>query len=225
MEKLLISAEERDFKKENPKKTRDDGYIPGVVYGAKSKNRSIKVKAIDFKSVFKKAGESTLIDLEIGGKVIGKTIINDFQVHPLSGAITHFDLYQVRMDQKITTKIPIKFQGESPAVKNDGGILSRVHDKLEIRCLPADLIHEIIIDLSELKKLNDIIRAKDLKVSDKIEIITKPEDTIVIVSPPRTEKELEELQAKVEENVESVEKIVKEKKEGEEEAETAEVKK
>lgn len=224
MEKLLISAEERDLDKEKPKKTRDNGYIPGIVYGPKAENRSIKVKTMEFRSVFKKAGESTLIDLEIGGKTIGKTIISDFQVHPLTGGVIHFDLYQVRMDQKINTKIPVKFQGESPAVKNEGGILSRVHDKLEIRCLPADLIHEIVIDLSELKKLNDIIRVKDLKVSDKIEILTKPEDTVVIVSPPRTEKELEDLAAKVEENVEAVEKVVKEKK-TEEDAEKAEEKK
>lgn len=225
MEKLLISAEERDLEKEKPKKTRDNGYIPGIVYGPKAKNRSIKVKAMDFRSVFKKAGESTLIDLEIGGKAIGKTIISDYQVHPLSGGVIHFDLYQVRMDQKINTKIPIKFQGESPAVKNEGGILSRVHDKLEIRCLPADLIHEIIIDISGLIKLNDVIRVKDLKVSDKIEIVTKLEDTIVTVSPPRTEKELEDLAAKVEENVEAVEKIAKEKKEGEEDTEAVEAKK
>lgn len=220
MENLSMSAEVRDLKGEKPSKIRKSGFIPGVVYGPKSKNTAIKIKEKDFKSTFRKAGESTLIDLKIGGKNVGKIVISDFQVDPISGAITHFDLYQVRMDQKITAKIPIKFEGESLAVKNEGGIIAKVHDKIEIKCLPGDLMHEIIIDLSKLAKLNDAIRVKDLGISDKVEILTGLDNVVVTVMPPRSDKEMEELEGKVEENVEAVEKVeVKEKKEGEEEAE------
>ncbi|MFA6096917.1 MAG: 50S ribosomal protein L25 [Candidatus Paceibacterota bacterium] len=217
MENLTMSAEVRDLKDEKPSKTRNSGYIPGIVYGPKSKNVAIKIKEKDFRSTFRKAGESTLVDLKVGGKDVGKIVISDFQVDPLSGAIIHFDLYQVRMDQKITAKIPIKFVGESLAVKNEGGIIAKVHDKIEIKCLPGDLMHEIIVDLSKLEKLNDAIRVKDLGISDKIEVLTGIDNVVVTVMPPRSDKEMEELEGKVEENVEAVEKVeAKEKKEGEE---------
>lgn len=222
MEKLTMSAEVRDLKDEKPSKTRKSGFIPGVVYGPKSKNTAIKIKEKDFKSTFRKAGESTLVDLKVGGKDVGKIVISDFQVDPLSGAIIHFDLYQVRMDQKITAKIPIKFVGESLAVKNEGGIIARVHDKIEIKCLPGDLLHEIIVDLSKLEKLNDAIRVKDLGISDKIEVLTGIDNVVVTVMPPRSDKEMEELEGKVEEDVESVEKVeAKEKKEDDEETTAA----
>lgn len=227
MENLTLSAEERDLKKEKPSKTRKSGFVPGVVYGQKEKNLSIKVKGKDFNSIFRKAGESTLIDLMIGGKSIGKVVISDFQVDPISGAVIHFDLYQVRMDKKIVAHVPIRLVGESPAVKNEGGILAKVHDKLEIKCLPGDLMHEINIDLAKLAKIDDAVRVKDLGLSDKIEILTDADDVIVTVTPPRSDKEMEELEGKVEENVEAVEKVeVKEKKEDEDaEAPAAEEKK
>ncbi len=221
MENLTIIAEERKTQIEKVNAIRKNGLIPGVVYGPKAENRTIKVKDKEFKKIFKQAGENTLIDLKIGNEIIGKVIINDYQHDPVTGVMMHFDLYQVRMDKKVHAKVPVKYEGESPAVKNEGGILVKTHDKLEIKCLPGDLIHEIIIDLSKLAKIDDIIRIKDLDIFGKIEIIARPDDVVVGVTPPRTEKEMEELESKVEENTEAVEKsAVKEKKdEGEEEDE------
>lgn len=217
MEALTISTQTRELVGKKTNKLRGEGYIPGVVYGPKSKNVSIQINEKDFKEVFKKAGESTLIDLKIDDKEIGKVIINNYQTEPVSDDIIHFDLYQVRMDKKITTKVSLKFIGESPAIKNESGIIVKSHDTLEIKCLPKDLIHDVEIDLSILEHIDDIIRIKDLKISDEIEIIADLEEVIVNVAPPRTEKEMEELEEKVEEKVEGVEST-KEKKEGDEES-------
>ena len=223
MEILVMSAQTRKLTGRKTNKLRKEGCVPGVVYGPKSKNVSIEINEKEFKKVFREAGESTLIDLKIDDKEIGKVIINDYQVHPVNDNITHFDLYQVRMDKKITTRASIKFIGESPAVKNEDGILVKNHDILEIKCLPKDLIHDIEIDLSALEHIDDIIRVKDLKISDKIEIMVDLEEAIVNIAPPRTEKEMEELDEKIEESVEEVE-ATKEKKEDEESSEEDEKK-
>ena len=217
MEVLTISAQARKLIGRKTNKLRKENCIPGVVYGPKSENVSIKINKKDFKNVFSKAGESTLIDLKIDDKEVGKVIISDYQVDPVSDEIIHFDLYQVRMDKKITTKASIKFIGESPAVKNEDGVLVKNHDSLEIKCLPKDLINDIEIDLSVLEHIDDVIRIKDLKLSDDIEIMSDLEETIVNVAHPRTEKEMEELEEKVEESVEKVEST-KEKKEEDEES-------
>jgi len=223
MEVLTISAQTRKLTGRKTNKLRSEGCIPGVVYGPKSKNISIKIGKKDFKDVFSKAGESTLIDLKIDDKEIGKVIINNYQIDPVNGNIIHFDLYQVRMDKKITTRVSVKFTGESPAVKNEGGILVKSHGTLEIKCFPKDLIHDIEVDLSILEHIDDIIRTKDLKISDNIEIVGDLEEAIVNIAPPRTEKEMEELEEKIEESVEGVE-ATKEKKEDEESSEEGEKK-
>ena len=214
MKTLEILAESRDAKRIN--ELRRSGYVPGVIYGPKGKSKMLKTNKKDFDKIFKEAGESALVDLKIDDKEIGKVLINDYQADPISGAIIHFDLYRVRMDKEIVTNIPIKFIGESPAIKNSGGVLVKNHDTLEIKCLPGDLIHNIEIDLSILENIDDMIRVKELKISDKIEVLVDGEEVIISVIPPRTEKEMEDLEEKVEENVEDVEGA-KEKKEGDEE--------
>lgn len=218
MEKLMISAKTRQAKEEKIRKLRESGYVPGVVYGLQVGNRTIKMNKKDFKKIFSMAGESALIDLEIDNKQIGKVIINDYQLDPVSDDIIHVDLYQVRMDKKIEIKIPIIFKGEAPVVKNKGGVLVKNHDKIEIKCLPGDLIHNVEVDLCGLDEIDKSIRVKDLKFSDKIEIMMNPEEVIAIIVSLREEEKPEET------IVEDVEKVgdVKEKKEEGKEGEAGE---
>ncbi len=226
MEKLTISAQTRQSKLEKIRKLKKSGYIPGVVYGLQVGNRTIKINKKDFKKVFSMAGESALIDLEIDDKQIGKVIINDYQLDPVSDDIIHVDLYQVRMDKKIEIKIPIIFKGEAPAVKNKSGVLIKNHDKIELKCLPGDLIHNIEIDLSGLDEIDKSIRVKDLKFSDKIEIMMSPEEVIAIIASPREEEKPEETAVEDIEKVGDVkEKKEEEKKEGEEEKKEGDEKK
>ncbi len=216
MEILALSAQIRELKGKKANKLRKQGYIPGVVYGNKKENKHIRINEADFKKVFSKAGESTLIDLNINDKDFGKVVINDYQTDPVSDKIIHFDLYQVRMDKKIIAKVPIKFIGESPAVKNEGGILVKSHDVFEIKCLPGDLIHDIKVDLSALDNIDNIIRVRDLKISNEVEILSDPEVVVITVAAPRTEQELEDLEEKVEENIEGIKGAEEKKEESEE---------
>jgi large subunit ribosomal protein L25 len=217
MEKLAISAQLRERKKRRVNKLRNEGYIPGIVYGHKKENKNIKVGNLEFRKVLRSAGKSTLIDLDIDGKGIGKVIISDYQTDPATDKIIHFDLYQVKMNEKMIATVPVMFIGESPSVKNDGGILVKSHSVFEIKCLPGDLIHDIVVDISKLEKIDDIIRVKDLVISDKIEILANPEVVVITVAPPRSEKEIEGLEEQIIEKVEEVEGVVK--KEAEESAE------
>lgn len=216
MEKLAISAQTRKRKRREVNKLRSEGYIPGVVYGHKKENKSVKVGNLEFRKVLRSAGKSTLIDLDVDNRNFGKVIINDYQTDPVTDKIIHFDLYQVKMDEKMIASVPIKFTGESPSVKNEGSILVKSHSVFEIKCLPGDLIHDIEVDLSGLEKVGDIIRVKDLRISDKIEILTNPDTVVVTVAPPRSEKEIEGLEEEIVEKVEEVEGVVK-KEEGVEE--------
>jgi len=159
------------------------------------------------------AGESTLIDLKIGDKEIGNVVIKDYQVDPINGSITHFDLHKIKMSEKLIVNVDITFIGESPAVKNEGGVLVKGMDVLEIKCLPKDLIQEVEIDLGKLEKLDDMIRVKDLALPGTIEVLDEDENVIVSVVPQRSDAEMEDLEEKPEENVGKVEGAVKEEKE------------
>lgn len=212
MEKLVISAENRNAEETSAKEVLASGYVPGVVYGHGFENVSIKVAKKDFSNILNEAGESTLIDLKICGKEVGNVVIKDYQLHPTNGEIVHFDLHKVKMTEKLIVNVDLTFINESPAVKNEGGILVKGMDTLEIKCLPKDLVQEIEVDLARLENVDDMIRVSDLVMPAGIEVLDEEENVVVSVTPQRTDEEMEGLEEKPEEDLNKVEGAVKEEK-------------
>lgn len=210
MEKVKLEAKTRQERGRKTNQGRKAGLIPAVVYGKRVDPQSLWVQEIDFKRLLKKSGESTIIDLSIDGKDNRNVIIHEIQDDPAKEKYLHIDFFQVRMDEKIETEVELVFAGESPAVKELGGVLVKNIDKVEVKCLPANLPSHIDVDVSVIKTFEDRIYAKDLKVSDKVEVMLDPETVIVLVTPPRSEEELNQLSEKVEEDVTKVEGVVKE---------------
>jgi large subunit ribosomal protein L25 len=134
--------------------------------------------------------------LDVDGKN-KKVLIQEVEVHNVTGDVLHVDFYEVNMTEKITTTVPLKFTGDSAAVLDLNGTLITNKAEIEIECLPADLPHEIEVDLSVLADFEATIHVSDIKVSDKVEIKDDPEELIASVEPPRTEEELAELEEPV----------------------------
>jgi large subunit ribosomal protein L25 len=68
-------------------------------------------------------------------------------------------------------KVPLHFVNAevSPAVKEQGGMVSHVMNELEIRCLPKDLPEYIEVDLSGLT-INHSLHVRDLKLPEGVEV-------------------------------------------------------
>lgn len=189
-----LKAEERSELKKQNKALRTQGLIPSVVYGREEKPFNITLDRKVFKRIYGEAGTSALIDLKVGEKSSFKVLAHDVQVHPVTGEPVHVDFYKVKMDEEITTEIPLEFFGESEAVKTMDGSLMTNRDNVEVECLPANLISEIKVDISALKTFEDTITVADLNVPPTIKILTEPEEVIAFVEEPRSEEELEELE-------------------------------
>jgi len=226
MEKLKLTAKTKDKKAKDLKSLRESFQIPAVLYGDKVKNEHLIVDKSEFTGVHEEAGSSTLVDLEVEGKKARPVLIHDVQYHPVTDEVLHIDFYQVKMDQEIEAEVELEFTGTSPAVKDQGGVLVKPFDSLEVKCLPGDLPGEIKVDVSGLETFDDVIKVKDLPISDKVEVMQSPERVVATVTPPRSEEELAELDKEIEEDVEAVEGVKEEEPgaEGEEAAEGEEEK-
>jgi large subunit ribosomal protein L25 len=206
---IELKAKIREVVGKKVKNLRKEGLVPAVVYGHKIEARNLLVNAIELGKVYDKAGESALIDLEVAGKKVN-ALIHDIQHDPMSGKISHVDFFEVNMKEEVETEIPLEFVGESEAVKAHGGVLIKNMDEVMVKCLPADLPEKYEIDISKLATFDDVIAIKDLKISDKVEIMMDPETVIALVAAPRTEESMAELETKVEEDVTKVAGVVKE---------------
>lgn len=225
MSELQLSATIRDKFGKQVKSLRKKGIVPAVLYGHSKKNVSLSVDFKEFSRTFKKAGESTIIDLNI--EKDGKTetqpvLIHDVDFDPVSDLARHIDFYVVKMDEKLTVTVPFVFIGESPAVKTLGGILLKNIHEVKISALPKDLPREISIDISAINTFADHIYLKSLQLPNGVKILDNLEEIVVLVKPPRTEEELKALEGEVKVDVEAVKVESEEKKKEEEAKKTAE---
>ncbi len=154
---IKLEANKREIIGKKVYTLRQEGKVPAVLYGRGIKNQNLEFNAVLFGKIYEEAGSNTIIDLVINGEDSVKVLISDTQQDPVTDNITHIDLQQVRMDEKITANVEIEFIGEAPAVKTDGGVFISNLNEIEIKCLPLDLIHEIKVDISKLITFFDLI--------------------------------------------------------------------
>lgn len=189
--KIELAATTRTIVGKKVKRSRAKGLMPAVVYGHGFDSTPIFVQERTFQKVYSEAGTSALIDLAIDDKAPIKVLLHEPQEHYLHGKPVHADFYAVKMSEKIETAIPIHFIGSSPAVEELEGNLITSRDELEIRCLPADLIPAVEVDLGALQTFDDSIRVSDIQVPETIEIMLELDEVIATVAAPISEEELE----------------------------------
>jgi large subunit ribosomal protein L25 len=189
---------------------RKEGLVPGVLYSHGQPAVSFWVPYIDFSKMYKIAGQSSVVAIEGVEKKTVNAIIQDVSLHPLNGRFTHVDLYQVRMDEKLEAHVPLVFVGESKAVREMGGVFLQTLEEVLVTCLPADLPHEITIDIASLATFDDRIQVKDIVLPKGVEVLGDPETTVALVDAPRSEAEMASLDEKATADVTKVEGVVKE---------------
>lgn len=214
---LTLKAEKREVKR-NLKKIREEGKLPAVFYGAGKKSTPVVLNEKDFQKVWKEAGESTAIKLSTKEGDID-ALIHDVQFDPVRGNPIHADFLVIDINKPVQTNVPLRFDGEAPAVKSGLGTLVKVLHELHIEALPKNLPHEIKVDISRLKTLEDQILVKDVILPLGVTSITKEEEVVALVSHVQEEVE-EEVVPEVDLSAIEVEKKgKKEEEEGEIKAE------
>jgi len=191
MDKKILKAEERNISGRKVKNVRKQGLLPGNVYGKKIKSQSVQVDRKEFEVIYKEAGETGLITLQVGKEEL-PVLVNNVQKHPISDEIIHIDFRQVDLKAKVTAEVPVEVVGESPAEKQGVGTVVQYLKEVQIEALPADLLEKFEVDTSGLSEVDQAIYVKDLKIdSSKVEIKTNGDEIIVKVEPPQKEEVVE----------------------------------
>jgi large subunit ribosomal protein L25 len=197
------------------RRLRRDGLVPGVVYGQGGEARPFQVPSRDLRHVLQEG--QTLLDLELEGSAAVPVVIKEQQHHPVRGEVTHLDCLEVRLDEEITSEVPIELEGadNAPGVR-EGGVLEHVGREVTMEALPTEIPERITVDVSEME-INDTINLSTVSPPPGAKfMVDEPEEfTIATLSPPRVEEEPE---PELEEEAE----LVGEGEEGEEGEEAAE---
>jgi large subunit ribosomal protein L25 len=191
MEQIELSAATRDILGKKVRFLRRQGLTPVNLYGRNVKSTALQVDTTQLKHTLAKAGKSSLVALKVDSAKRPKmVIIRDIQREPLTGGLLHVDLYQVKMEERIKIEVSLLFVGEASAIRDRGGILVQNMNSVEVECLPANMPHNIEVDLSVLTELDQAVHVKDLSVDEGVTILTDPEQSIIQIARSKVEVEI-----------------------------------
>lgn len=191
MEQIELSAATRDILGKKVRFLRRQGLTPVNLYGRNVKSTALQVDTTQLKHTLAKAGKSSLVALKVDSAKRPKmVIIRDIQREPLTGGLLHVDLYQVKMEERIKIEVSLLFVGEASAIRDRGGILVQNMTSVEVECLPANMPHNIEVDLSVLTELDQAVHVKDLSVDEGVTILTDPEQSIIQIARSKVEVEI-----------------------------------
>ncbi len=215
---LSLSAKIRKELGKKAKVLRKKGILPGVLYGPKMKTAtSIEINLKEFEKIYKAAGESSLISLEVDNKKF-LVLIHEMARDPLTNKLLHIDFYQPNLEKEVAVTLPLVFEGEALAVKDSGGTLVKNISEIEVKALPQNLPHEIKVNIENLKTFADNIKILDLKLPEGVKVQRAAGEIVAhVLAPVKVE---EELVKPIEEKVEEVEKVEEKKVEEEEKTTT-----
>ncbi len=182
MDKVTLNANKRVIVGRKVKQLRKEGLIPANIFGKKVKSQSVSVVEKELSSVFSKVGETGLVELMLE-KTAHPVLIHNVSYHSVTGLPLHVDFFQVDLKEKVQTRVPLEFVGEAPAVKDKLGVLLHIISEVEIEALPADLPEKLEVDISRLALVGDTMKVSELKVSDKIKILSDANLEFIKVAP------------------------------------------
>jgi large subunit ribosomal protein L25 len=202
MRKLELEVQKRQISGKKVRFLRRGGLIPCNIYGFGIESIPVQVDARKLSHLLARAGGTDLVSLKLGDTLSpAKVLIRDVQKDPMSGEPIHVDFYQVRMTEKLKAEVPLVFVGEAPASKLKNVSLLHAMNTLHIEALPDDLPHNIEVDITGLALPEQAIHVKDIKVSDKITILSDADQMIIKVSEVRKVEEAPVAEAAVETDV------------------------
>lgn len=186
--KLKASLRE-DLARSNTKQLRTDGFVPSVVYGKGKDPITVAVNNIELQKTIRDEGRNAIISLDVEEGEAVDVMLHEYQVDPIRDTVIHADFYVVDLAQEMDVEVSINLVGE-PVGSKEGGVLQQPLYELLVRAKPADIPEVITIDISELD-IGDAISVADLDTAEGYLVIEDEDTTIVTVTAPEEEEELE----------------------------------
>ncbi|HZJ56786.1 MAG TPA: 50S ribosomal protein L25 [Clostridia bacterium] len=184
MSETILRADTRD---ETARKVRDEGFIPGVMYGTGVQDgMSVKFDELELNKVLKSQGMNPRMAIMLGEEE-KHVLIKEVQRDPVRGNVIHVDLQAIAVDEVIRTTIPIVFEGRED-VESRGLLLEVYLFEIEVSG-PANIIPDSITMGVGESEAGDTVTMSDIELDSRISAITPLDEVLAVATIPRMEEE------------------------------------
>lgn len=196
-ETIEIAAESRTRIGKSARALAREGKLPAVLYGAEIGSKPIQLDRHEFEQIAAKEGvTATLFKVSVDGHKPVNAMIKEIARDRVKGTLLHVDFWAIKMNQPVTTIVPLNFIGPSAGEKA-GGVLLHELREVHIEALPADLPEHIDVDTTPLQ-VGDSLHVSDLVPPAGVTLLDDPETIVCSVTTPQKGIEAEEAAAAAE---------------------------
>ncbi|AEF93000.1 50S ribosomal protein L25 [Desulfotomaculum nigrificans CO-1-SRB] len=181
MAEAMLNANPREERtRSSLRQIREQGGIPGVLYGKQTGSMAISVDAKELKKILGSVnGRNTLINMNVNGAK-RTVIVKSLQMDHLHRGMQHVDFQEVSENTKIRTVVPVHLVG-TPIGVTHGGIIQHDLRSVEVECLPSQIPNHIEVDISNLE-IGDALSVSDLNLPPGVKVLDHPHTTVVGVA-------------------------------------------
>jgi large subunit ribosomal protein L25 len=184
----VVTAEIRASRGKNEaRRMRVSGLIPGVVYGAFKEPVSIAVNPKFISQILRSStGHNTIFNLEVTGVETTPVMVVDEQYDPVKSNLLHVDLKRIDLEKRIKVAVPVRVTGEAKGIKLQGGQMEIITRSIEIDVLPNDIPQSFIVDVTNLM-VGQSIRANEIVLPGSARLLGQLEAVIAHVVGQKAE--------------------------------------
>lgn len=189
-EKISLQVKTRTVMGKKAKQLRAQRLVPANIIQANQASHPVVVGQTELQSILSKAGDSSLIYLQIEGEKSARpTLIDEVILHSTTSVPIHVVFKQVSLKEKIKAEVPVELVGESSIPDS---VVVLVHDSVEVEALPTNLPEKFVIDASQFTEIDQMVTFDQLQYDkDKVVLMVSEEELntpVVMVQAVKAEE-------------------------------------
>ncbi len=157
------------------KKLRRDGYLTANIYANGVENVQAAFKRGDFVKAVR-AKDGLTLSLTVAGTEY-KTVIQEYQLHPVNGDVKHVDLRVAVPGQVTNYLVPVETTGTAKGLKNKG-VLMLQKKRLKVRGAIENIPNKFTLDVTDLDR-DDSILIRDMETPAECRLMDRPDVAVV----------------------------------------------
>ncbi len=194
MDEITIEAQPRTALGKKVRALRRTGATPIHVYGGGMEPVALQADTRDLVHTLTEVGFTTPLTVTVDGDA-HFVIVREVQRHPVSELLLHVDFMAVSRTERREASVPLHFEGEPPAAREEGAMLSEDLHELVLEALPTDMPAALTVDISLLADADSVIHAGDIVLPAAVTLVTEPDALVARIVFRRIAEEEPEVEA------------------------------
>jgi large subunit ribosomal protein L25 len=190
MDQVTIEAQPRTALRKKVGALRRSGSTPIHVYGSGMASESLQADTHALIQTLSAVGFTTPLMVTVGDEE-HFVMVREIQRHPVTEQLLHVDLMTISRTERRKASVPLHFEGEAMAAREEGAQVFEDLRALEVEALPTEIPNLLTVDLTLLVEADSVIRAADIELPANVRLVIDPASPVARIVHRRAAEDAE----------------------------------